>query len=172
MRLATLPDYTWLYSHGYQPDGLKCAEAIIYDIVKRCPATFLDYGCGRGDLVCWINENAPGSFAIGYDPATGAAPADLFSDWVISCDVLEHVPPEEIDATLRRMCGLAGFGLLLTIANMSDVHLVNREQVELHLIQEPMPWWTEKLREHFPAAVIAGRPIDAKGDRFAIVVEF
>jgi hypothetical protein len=94
------------------------------------------------------------------------------SAWIISCDVLEHIPADEIDDTLKMLGAWAANGLLLTIANMSDVHLINGEQVELHLIQEPMPWWTDKLREHFPAATIKGRPIDAKGDRFAIVVEF
>jgi hypothetical protein len=173
MRLATLPDYTWLYSHGYMPDGLACARAIIPDIVERCPATFLDYGCGRGDLVRWINSKTTGS-ALGFDPATDWNVARMKGEsaWIISCDVLEHIPADEIDDTLKMLGAWAANGLLLTIANMSDVHLINGEQVELHLIQEPMPWWTDKLREHFPAATIKGRPIDAKGDRFAIVVEF
>lgn len=171
MRPATLSDYRWLYSHGYMQDGLKCARALFGEIVERCPATFLDYGCGRGQLVDFINEKMKAD-GNGWDPALSNWSPQSSSDWVISCDVLEHVGPEYIDTTLHRMGCLATKGLLLTIANMSDVHKVNGEDVELHLIQEPMPWWTEKLREHFPTATIHGWPIDKKGDRFAVVVEF
>jgi len=173
MRSATLSDYRWLYDHGYMPDGLKCARAILPDIVAKGPATFLDWGCGRGELVDYINADTLGA-AHGCDPAT-SYPSPFVGntwDWIISCDVLEHIPEDEIDATLRDMRLFATKGLLLTIANMSDVHAVNGEQVELHLIQEPMPWWTEKLREHFPTATIRGRHIEADSSRFAIVVEF
>lgn len=169
VRNATLADYRWLYANGYMQDGLKCARAIFGDIVERCPATFLDYGCGRGDLVRFINEKTRGH-AIGWDPHTGESFPGGFPDWLISCDVLEHVKPSEVDATLRVFGAKSAKGLLLTIANMSDVHKVNGEDVELHLIQEPMSWWTDKLAEHFPKAQIKGRAIDAS--RFAIVVEF
>jgi hypothetical protein len=86
--------------------------------------------------------------------------------------VLEHIPRDGVDALLRDWRLFARSGLLLTIANMPDPHEVNGELVELHLIQEPMPWWTEKLREHFPAATIKGRHILDDKSRFAIVVEF
>ncbi len=173
MRTATLDDYRWLYAHGYMPDGLKCARAIIPDILMRCPGTFLDYGCGRGDLVRWMNSKTTGS-TLGFDPVTDWNVARMKgeSDWIISCDVLEHIPSDEIGDTLKMLGTWAEKGLLLTVANMSDVHPINGEQVELHLIQEPMPWWTEKLREHFPGATIKGRHIEADNSRFAIVVEF
>jgi hypothetical protein len=177
MRSATIEDYRWLYAHGYMPVGLKCARAIALDIVDRCPATFLDYGCGRGQLVTFINHKTRG-FAFGYDPASDIAmTSDPLSptirvDWIISCDVLEHIQPGELSEVMEWMGGHASKGLLLTIANMPDPHEVNGELVELHLIQEPMTWWTEKLREHFPTATIKGRHVLDDKSRFAIVVEF
>lgn len=172
MRSATLSDYRWLYAHGYMPDGLKCARAIMPDIIERCPATFQDFGCGRGQLVEWINSKTSGT-AHGFDPAYPSAfDAEQVSDYIISCDVLEHIWPESLEMNLCHLSKCARKGLLLTIANMPDVHTINGEQVELHLIQEPMPWWTEKLREHFPTATIKGRHIEADNSRFAIVVEF
>jgi cyclopropane fatty-acyl-phospholipid synthase-like methyltransferase len=173
MRHATIDDYRWLYAHGYMPDGLKCARAVMLDIVERCPGTFLDFGCGRGDLVRWINKKTQGR-ADGIDPATlGTFPSvEAPYDWLISCDVFEHISYGEIDPVLAGLPHCASKGLLLTIANMPDPHEVNGEMVELHLIQEPMPWWTEKLREHFPTATIKGHHILDDKSRFAIVVEF
>lgn len=169
MREATIDDYRWLYAHGYMSDGLKCARAIMLDIVDRCPGTFLDYGCGRGDLVRWINEKTRGH-AIGWDPA-GIEPFPTCSpDWIISCDVLEHIPRADIYSALRELCNGAHKGLILTIANMSDVHSVNGEEVQLHLIQEPALWWTGAINQCQPGCKFTHRAICK--DRFAIVVDF
>ncbi len=172
MRLATLADYRWLYDHGYMPDGLACARAVMLEIVERCPATFLDYGGGRGDLCQWINKHTRG-ICWWWDPAVGMGigPGDARADYVIACDVLEHVPPDELAATLRELDRLSMRGLLLTIANMPDVVPINGEQVELHAIQKPAEWWMEKLRAAWPGeTIITHRPIER--DRFAIIVDF
>jgi len=96
VRPATLADYRWLYANGYMPDGLKCARDVMADIVDRCPASFFDYGCGRGDLVRWINEKTRGS-ANGYDAAYGGAEwGGQFVDYALCFDVLEHL--NEADA--------------------------------------------------------------------------
>ncbi len=172
-RPATLADYRWLYANGYMADGLKCARAIMLDIVERCPATFVDFGGGRGDLSGWIMSKTAGKCAY-WDPAICGSPIipRAHAEWVISCDVLEHIPRHEIEETLSAIKNMAERGLLLTIANMSDIHPINGEEVELHLIQEPMSWWTDLLHEMFPKAKIEGRAITAKEDRFAIIVEF
>lgn len=167
MREATIDDYRWLYAHGYMPDGLKCARAIMLDIVDRCPGTFLDFGCGRGQLVRWINEKTRGH-AIGWDPAGIEPFQGCFPDWIISCDVLEHIQRHAVEATVSELH--ARRGLLLTIANMSDIHKVNGEDVELHLIQEPAEWWISKIKEHWPMCHVEHRPICK--DRFALIVGF
>lgn len=169
MRDATLEDYRWLYAHGYMPDGLKCADGIMFDIVKRCPGTFLDYGCGRGHLVDLINKGTTGH-AIGWDPFSDEQQPASFPDWIVSCDVLEHIPPESINATLGYFARVACRGLLLTIANMSDVHKVNGEDVELHLIREPAEWWIDRIKRHWPTCHVEHRRICK--DRFALIVTF
>ena len=169
MREATVEDYRWLYAHGYMPDGLKCADGIMHDIVKRCPGTFLDYGCGRGQLVDLINKGTTGH-AIGWDPYTGEQFPAVHPDWIISCDVLEHIPKDQIGATLSDFARIARLGLLLTIANMSDVHEVNGEPVELHLIREPAEWWIDRIKQHWPTCHVEHRKIDCH--RFVLIVEF
>lgn len=167
MRHATIEDYRWLYAHGYMPDGLKCARAIMLDIVERCPGTFLDFGCGRGDLVRWINRKTQGH-AVGWDPASIEQFPACQPDWIISCDVLEHIPRADIDRALSDL--RARLGLLLTIANMPDPHEVNGEPVELHLIQEPADWWIERIKQQWPTCHVEHRVIC--NERFALIVEF
>ncbi len=169
-RAATLEDYHWLYDHGYMPDGLKCAREIMLDIVERCPASFLDFGCGRGHLVDWINDKTKGE-AFGTDRGIGRDdPWIGMRDWLISCDVFEHLTPAELDKVLKESQAAIRRGMLLTIANMSDVHAVAGERVELHLIQQSPSWWISRIRQDFPAAIITHRRIDSQ--RFALIVEF
>jgi hypothetical protein len=168
-RLATLADYRWLYENGYMPDGMKCAREILPDIIDRCPATFLDYGCGRGHLVNHINTKTSGK-AWGYDPGLGRNMLSSEYDYVISCDVLEHIHESKIDRVLVEMRDLATYGFIFTIANMSDVHTVDGEKVELHLIQEDAGWWGERIRNVAHRSEMMIRPLGR--DRFAIVVDF
>ena len=172
MRPAAIADYSrLLMDRNYLPDALQCARAIVYDIVSRCPCTFLDYGCGRGQLVDWINSKTKGH-ATGWDPARGGPRPTIEPDWIISCDVLEHIPEDDIPAVLDWMHEHARRGLLLTIANMSDVAKIDGEDVQLHLIRQNMNWWTELMHDRWPGALIEARLICANGDRFAIIVEF
>jgi SAM-dependent methyltransferase len=166
-RPATLDDYRWLYAHGYMPDGLKCAREIMPDITDRCPATFLDYGCGRGDLVRWINEKTRGH-AIGWDPASIEPFPECQPDWIVSCDVLEHIAPADLYGTLSEL--RPRYGFLFTIANMNDIRTINSERVQLHLIREPAEWWIDRMREHWPTAHIKHREINQ--NRFVLIVEF
>ena len=168
-RQATLADYRWLYDHGYMPDGLKCAREIMLEIVQRCPATFIDYGSGRGHLAPWISTHTSG-LAISYDPALHECRPHSVADWVTCCDVLEHIPEAELPATLADIRSLLRRGAIFTVANMSDIHAVGSEQVELHLIQQPPEWWAERFRAAWPSASITHRHISSQ--RFAFIVDF
>lgn len=176
VRAAVWSDYQTLYAGDYMSDGLKCAHDILLDIVERCPASFLDYGCGRGLLMEWINRHTTG-FACGIDVAGPIGPGELGAhtarggyDYVIACDVLEHLAEENLAAELAQFRTSAKRGALLTIANMSDIHQIKGEDVELHLIQRPGEWWAERLGQAWPGARIVHRPINK--DRFAFIVEF
>lgn len=71
----------------------------------------------------------------------------LFSapfDWIYCTDVLEHIPPEHIDATLDNMAWLTGLGGFLQIAMFEDgfgSYIGDR----LHLTIQPADWWMAKI---------------------------
>lgn len=77
---------------------------------------------------------------------------DLFGlpkfDWIFSTDVLEHIPPAEVDKTLDGMAHITRKGGLFSISHLPspgtdfDDDLTD---VELHLTIMPGKWWTEKI---------------------------
>lgn len=151
-RPATLDDYRWLYDHGYMPDGLKCAREMLPDIVERAGdgRIFLDYGCGRGFLTEWLINRCRGIMRK-WDPARGEEDCPYhYADWVTCFDVLEHIPEAQLHHVLNHIRKIASKGVILAVANMSDVHMVDGEPVELHEIQQPCHWWEGALRLVFP----------------------
>lgn len=63
----------------------------------------------------------------------------------ISTDVMEHIPPDQIDDTLAALSKLSP-SVFLGIANHSSIHNGH----ELHVIQEDIEWWKRKVGAHFP----------------------
>lgn len=65
-------------------------------------------------------------------------------DWIYCTDVLEHVPPEQVDNTLAGMAAITRKGGFLTISHVVDGYgaAINER---LHLTIEPFEWWYEKI---------------------------
>lgn len=173
MRDATPDDYKWLYANtDYMHDGLKCARPIMVDIVERCPAMFIDYGSGRGHLVEWINRHTNGK-AIEYDPVKHVS-CNSSANYITCCDVLEHIALGDLSGVLHDIIKKATNGCLFTIANMSDIHMVNGEQVQLHLIRQDCHWWERELmvavKQCGKEAHLVCQRINSQ--QFSIIMEF
>ena len=63
---------------------------------------------------------------------------------IICMDVLEHIPAEDIEASIAALAAMSP-SVLLGIANHSDVI----QGVELHLIRENAEWWKKLLQKYF-----------------------
>lgn len=105
--------------------------------------TILDFGSGKGRL-----RQALGDRVTNYDPgipedAAVPGPADL----VVCTDVLEHVEPDRLDATLAFLARLARRGAYLIIATSPSREILPDGR-NAHLVIQPMPWWIEKLKRH------------------------
>ena len=63
--------------------------------------SFLDYGCGKGNVVNGLKERYPDALVRGYDP--GMPDFDKVPDssetyeFLLCTDVLEHIEPDRID---------------------------------------------------------------------------
>jgi hypothetical protein len=138
MRYATIDDYRWLYANtDYMMKGqLERAAGILRHISHD--DSVLEIGCGRGEL--GRTMRALGMDWTCGDPATGPANAAQLYDAVVSIDVLEHMTMDEAHRTISAATKMERKHVW-AIANMSDVHIVNGEEVELHTIQMPPGWW-------------------------------
>ena len=110
---------------------------------KAVNGKILDAGCGRGSVLRFMLENGVDAFGIELSPVCvekylqglPVANADIVAwsqgdhqyDGCISTDVMEHIPLDQIEATLAALAKLSP-SVFLGIANHSSVH----EGHELH----------------------------------------
>ena len=87
-------------------------------------------------------------------------------DWIFCTDVLEHIPPEHVDAALKGMAKITGKGGFLTIAHFQD-GFGNVIGERLHLTVEPPDWWRPRIEKFWhiqewettgTSAVVLGGP--------------
>lgn len=69
-------------------------------------------------------------------------------DWIYCTDVLEHIPPEHIDATLDNMARITGLGGFLQIAMFED-GFGKYIGDTLHLTIQTEEWWMEKITKRW-----------------------
>jgi 2-polyprenyl-3-methyl-5-hydroxy-6-metoxy-1,4-benzoquinol methylase len=68
--------------------------------------------------------------------------------WIFCCDVLEHIPPEQVAKTLGGMAKRMRHGGFLSICMKEDLsgRLIGQP---LHLTVKGADWWRAALEEHF-----------------------
>lgn len=161
--------------------------AYVLDFAPTIDGTVLDAGCGRGSVLRHMLDNGVDAFGVELSKAAcdmylqgvPHANADIIS-WadqghtypgLICTDVLEHIPPDQIDAVIDALARLAPKGLL-GIANHSSIHNGH----ELHVIQKGHRWWVSKLGEKFSkVTVVPPQATDVvlvghfKADRFFFI---
>lgn len=142
--------------------------------------TVIDLGCGTGragaalaakqfnvtlfDLLNAVDPDINLPFIEGNIWDLSALPV---FDWIYCADVLEHVPPEQVDNTLTGMARITRKGGLLSISHIID-ECGKQIDEQLHLTIKPPSWWREKIEKlwtvtswevnHPASMVILGRP--------------
>jgi SAM-dependent methyltransferase len=133
--------------------------------------TLIDLGCGTGRAT--IELQTAGLFVYAYDitekcldaEVRGKIPfiqgclweMDLASkkDWIFCCDVMEHIPPEHVDAVLDRIARITKKGAFFQIALWPD-GFGSRIGETLHLTVMRAEWWLEKIQKKFHVKQEAG----------------
>ena len=144
--------YTKQYNSGYGVSGhLKALCEFLGWMVNK-EDTILDVGCGRGVLVERLRM--AGYKAIGVDITLAGIKEDDASfvkapiwslpfdndkfDYTVSSDVMEHLPTELVEDTIRELCRVTRKGMLHLISTRSSTI-----GVELHLTVKPIIWWQD-----------------------------
>jgi SAM-dependent methyltransferase len=143
--------------NGYGGKGKKWATAVQAIAWTHDCASVLDYGCGEGSLVTYLQAvNRTDEFGCKdfpprcpdfreYDPAiegkdTLPEPADL----VVCTDVLEHIEPEKLDAVLSHLKSLTKKVLFVVIATRPSGKTLTDGR-NAHLILESSEWWHARM---------------------------
>jgi hypothetical protein len=176
--IALLEQYRILHVEGDPTGGVAAgkmfpgqslfmhARSIKRLIQETGAQNILDYGSGKGLQYSARPYKAPdGSdhesiqeywdvdFIQCYDPCYepfSVLPAQRF-DGVISTDVLEHCPEDDIPWILEEMFGLAKRFLFANVAcYAAQKHLPNGENA--HATIKPPTWWKEVLEATAPAS--------------------
>lgn len=150
-------DYEKLHETGRFFHGLSLipSKELIYNLIKSTNSeTVLDYGSGKGLQYSKYNTDLYWGVEVDcYDP--GYKPfsilPDKMYDGVVCTEVMEHIPEEEIDKTLREIFERARkfvyFGIALNQSNSDDGKTL-LDGSNLHVTIKPDYWWREKINLH------------------------
>ena len=75
------------------------------------------------------------------------------------CDVMEHIPPDQVDMVIGNIMRSVKDAFFLV--NFNEDHFGEDVGETLHLTVQPFTWWREKFREH--GSLIDARDLIGKG---------
>lgn len=188
--VSNYTNYSWM------PEvTLKLAESIKHYLGIKKGANVLDYGAARGFLVRAFREI--GITAYGYDisewAVTNCDPMvsgcvmtpdkfDVFMktakdfDWIVAKDVLEHVPLQSLEATVKDLLSKARTGMFIVVPLTSqdggDFICPRDNQDATHVVRWTLGTWLKFLRKmdqsfiyhgsyHVPGIKQASEPYEA-----------
>jgi hypothetical protein len=156
---SLIPDYRELHRQGKFP-GYSIVPYVprISEIVIATGAqTLLDYGSGEGKQyhIARVHDAWGGIMPTLYDPAVpglDTRPVGKF-DAVISTDVLEHVPRQELRAVIADIYRYARLWCFITVCcrpAKPNKKLLDGRNV--HVTVQPKAWWLRRLITQAPRA--------------------
>lgn len=124
----------------------------IQDTIKEFRIkSLLDYGCGQSLLRQELQPLCPDLEYAEFDPCVpgkDTMPEEEF-DLVVCTDVLEHVEPEFIERTIRRIFEYATKVVFLNVS-LVDSNKDLPDGRNSHLIQRPYDWWESIISKNSP----------------------
>ena len=133
--------------------ALKFHKRHIDDLIQDTKAeTLLDFGCGKGDVYKVNDWDWP--MPTLYDPAIPEyeeLPDGPF-DGVLSTDVMEHIPENQIPEIIDQIFSRAERFVYLGIAN-NEAHDVLSNGTNAHVTRQSVEWWANQVELHAPKKV-------------------
>ena len=150
MSAELIQQYAHIHSkRNYGAAGLQKAHFILSHMYRVKPQSVIDYGCGRSrlpDLLKYLGVPK----VTRYDPAIPAYSArpEAKHDLLISVDVMEHLPEDEVDGVLSDMMSLGRNAVLVINTRLAKTILPDGRNA--HLTVRPAIWWLKTLKRHWP----------------------
>ena len=148
--------WTFESYRNYSP-GEHVADLFVNVAKPRMEDTVLDLGCGTGRGGKKVKKLS-GCNVIYVDFADNCLDegepihADLsdtipvMGDFAFCCDVMEHIPPEQVDKVLENVCKSAPKAFFQICLEPDAMGVLIGQQ--LHLTVQPALWWMEKLMKY------------------------
>lgn len=151
MERSLIGNYREIYEANRYGHGGSHFPYVLAHVMALRPRSILDYGAGKSDIAVRLARRSGATFVHRFDPAIpeiAKAPDGRF-DLVVSFDVLEHIPEEEIDTVLSEMARLADHALLVIDMRPSK-HKTLADGRNVHVSLHDVAWWHARLRRFFP----------------------
>lgn len=147
-----------LASKSWGNSAKNYGGADVLGLLDRFPniKTVLDFGCGKGSMKEYVEARTWRKDLrwTEYDPGIpckAALPQGRY-DMVLSCDVLEHIEPNELTETLNQLADWTQVLSYHNIACSPTGHLFadgEHAGKDVHLIVEPPLWWLDTIDRAF-----------------------
>ncbi|RJO72846.1 MAG: methyltransferase domain-containing protein [Myxococcales bacterium] len=144
-----IEQYRMMHEAGKFP-GFSCLphlNEIGLAIMRSRSKTLLDYGSGDGQQYSLAKlDKRWGVEVTCYDPAVKKFETKPFRkfDFVLCCDVLEHIPEEGIGPVLGDVFWHAGKYVFLTISTR-EARKTLPDGRNCHLTVKPIEWWLQQI---------------------------
>lgn len=150
-----LEQYKQLHQNkqGYGATGESMAGVIYRQLLKLKPMSILDYGCGKSKLVELLRWQ-DGVVLNKYDPAVAGVDKIPYKKYelVITTDVLEHIPEEELKTNLDRISGLSETSI--HAISLRESGNVLPDGTPCHVTVKPQKWWEQFLSKWYKVSII------------------
>ncbi len=151
MERSLIAEYEHLHSSRIYGTGGRHFPYMLPHVLAIRPNSIVDYGAGNSNIAAWIAKRAAiKGRVVMYDPAVpGRAekPVDRF-DLLVSFDVLEHIPEEELDAVLAEMASMADH--FLHVIDIRPAKAILSDGRNAHVSLHSPDWWQERLSRFMP----------------------
>lgn len=154
-RMWDIPQY-----RSYSP-GEKALPSMLG--LMKAGSSVADFGCGTGRAAQLLR--AKGFMVTGIDFAENCLdanvdidfkqaclwdlPSDMLFDFGYCTDVMEHIPPAKVNATLKCIAGATRFGTFFQISTFKD-RFGDKIGERLHLSIQSAEVWESALMKYWP----------------------
>ena len=141
------------HKHFTKPtSGVGKEYPLLLELIPQGPCSILDYGCGKGGTMRWLQQHRKDAYIEGFDPFIDEYNRDehLLRQWdyTFSGDVLEHIPQDELEGISYR---------LSKITRCSSIHFIDLDPARkhfptgenAHLTIQEADWWLKLLSQHW-----------------------
>ena len=135
---------TW--GGGHSVDKLPKYES---EMSKLGVKTILDYGCANGKFKVFMTKHKKHLSVSEYDPGiVGKDTPPKPADYIVCCDVMEHVEENFLDSVMGHLKSLILKGGFFNISTKDAVTILS-DGTNAHKIVKDGNWWVDIFKKYF-----------------------